>query len=132
MTNTEEIENSNSPSETVINFFKLFNEADEYSLNVMFDTPCVFIIDHKIRLFEKYSDAVDFEILRKTGWEKSTINSLEPLYEDAMTSMVRFNFSRLDGRDCEISNTDATHLLVKKGNEWKIKAVFIHGNLELQ
>ena len=132
MTNTEEIENSSSPSETVINFFRLFNEADEYSLNVMFDTPCVFIIDHKIRLFEKYSDAVDFEILRKTGWEKSTINSLEPLYEDAVTSMVRFNFSRLDGNDCEISITDATHLLVKKGNEWKIKAVFIHGNLELQ
>ena len=132
MTNTEEIENTNSPSETVINFFRLFNEADEYFLNVMFDTPCVFIIDHKIRLFEKYSDAIDFEALRRTGWDKSNINSLEPLYEDVTTSMVRFNFSRLDGSDCEISNTDATHLLVKKGNEWKIKAVFIHGNLELQ
>ena len=132
MTDSEEIETSNSPSETVINFFNLFNEADAYSLDLMFDVPCVFIINHKTSLFEKYSDAIDFEALRNTGWDRSNINSLEPLYEDVTTSMVRFNFSRLDGSDCEISNTDATHLLVKVGSEWKIKAVFIHGNLELQ
>ena len=132
MTDTEQIETSNSPSETVINFFNLFNQADEYSLDLMFDAPCVFIIDHKTRLFEKYSDAIDFEALRRTGWDKSNINSLETLYEDLTTSMVTFNFSRLDGCDCEISNTDATHLLVKKGNDWKIKGVFIHGNIELQ
>ena len=132
MTYTEEIENSNSPSQTVINFFKLFNEANEYSLNQMFDTPCVFIINHKTSLFEKYSDAIDFESLRQAGWHCSRINSLELLYEDAITSMVRFSFARLDENDLVISNTDATHFLVKKDYVWKIKAVFIHGNLKLQ
>ena len=70
-------------------------------------------------------------ILQKLSFDPN-INSLETLYEDVTTAMVRFNFSRLDGCHCEISNTDATHLLVKKGNEWKIKGVFIHGNIELQ
>ena len=57
---------------------------------------------------------------------------IRTVLEDATTSMVRFKCSRLDGSDCEISNTDATHLLVKVGSEWKIKAVFIPGNLVVQ
>ncbi len=75
----------------------------------MFDTPYELIIDHKTSLFEKYSVAIDFQSPRQSGWRYSGINSLEPAYEDATTSMIRFSFSRLDGSDQVISSTDATH-----------------------
>ena len=132
MSECEEDEDSNSPSQTIKNFFKHFNKEDELSLNQIFDAPCVFIIDNKTNLFKKYSDAVDFDSLRKSGWRYSRINSLEVVYEDSTTSMIRFSFSRLNESDDEISHTDAAHILVKKDNKWKIKAVFIHGSLDLR
>jgi len=132
MSSSEQIHENSSPSRTVTNFMEHFNNADEESLNSTFDSPCVFIIDNKTNVFEKYTDAVSFDSLRKNGWSYSRINTIEPLYEDKETAMVQFSFSRFTKDDCEISRTDATHLLVCRGNCWKIKVVFIHGHLTLR
>ena len=132
MTSSGPIQENTSPSQTVTNFFEHFNNADEDALNCIFDSPCVFIIDNKTNVFDKYSDAVDFDNLRKNGWSYSKINTLEPVYEDNETAMVQFNFSRFDDRDHEISVIDAAHLMVRRGETWRIKVVFVFGELALK
>ena len=73
---------------------------------------------------KKYSDAINFDGLKRDGWSYSKINTSKVLYNDDDTSMVQVNFSRLD-KDNEIILTgDVTYLLVNKDGNWKLKGGF--------
>ena len=50
-------------------------------------------------LFEKYTDMVDFDIIKATGWSYSKINDTNLLYEDSDTAMINVNFSRYEEDD---------------------------------
>ena len=131
MISHKEAQESTNPSKTVASFIEFFNREDKDALNDIFDSPCVLIIGDITNVYKKYSDAIDFDSLRKTGWSYSKINSLDIIHEDEEISVVKFNFSRLNDIDVVISSIDATQVLVFKENMWKIKTVCVSEELSL-
>ena len=115
-----------SPIETVHRFFEFFNAKDLKSLDMIWDSPCVFIIGNRTKLFTKYRDAVDFEEVISGGWHSSVVNHSEIIFEDFATAMVQLNFSRLDSNCEEIGRYDVFHLLVNKATGWRIKVLFMN------
>ena len=75
-------------------------------------------------LEEKYSDAINFDGLKKEGWAYSEINKSNLLYDDNDTAMVQVNFSRLNSNDEIILTSDVAYLLVNKDGSWKLKGGF--------
>ena len=122
---------SESPSEVVEVFFARFNDADESSLDEIFDRPWFLITGKTARVFQRYSEAVDFQFLRNSGWRYSRINMMKSIHQDNETSLIAFNFSRLSKEDHEIYRADATHLLIYRHGGWRIKTVFINGEMTL-
>ena len=120
-----------SPSDVVEFFFDRFNDADEFSLDEIFDKPWFLITGKIAKVFQSYSEAVDFQFLRDSGWRHSRINTMKSIHQDNETSLITFNFSRLSKKDHEIYRADATHLLIKRAAGWKIKTVFINGEMTL-
>ena len=121
-----------SPSKVIETFFERFNDADEFSLDEIFDRPWFLITGNTARVFQSYSEAVDFQFLRDSGWRHSKINTMKSIHQDNETSLIAFNFSRLSKEDQEIYRADATHLLIyRAGGGWKIKTVFINGGMTL-
>jgi hypothetical protein len=115
-----------SPIETVDRFFECFNAKDLKSLDMIWDSPCIFIIGNTTNLFTKYRDAVDFEEVINGGWHSSVVNHSEIIFEDLTTAMVQLNFSRLDRNCKEIGRYDVSHLLVNKATGWRIKILFMN------
>ena len=120
-----------SPSEVVEFFFDRFNDADESSLDEMFDKPWFLITGKTARVFKSYSEAVDFQFLRNSGWGHSRINTMKSIHQGNETSLIAFNFSRLSIEGHEIYRADATHLLLCRATGWKVKTVFINGEMTL-
>ena len=120
-----------SPSEVIETFFERFNDADEFSLDEIFDRPWFLITGNTARVFQSYSEAVDFQFLRDSGWRHSRINTMKSIHQDNETSLITFNFSRLSKKDHEIYRADASHLLIQRAGGWKIKTVFINGEMTL-
>ena len=115
---------SAGPEETVKKFFQDFNNEDILAINKNSDSPFIYIMGKNTVLEEKYSDAINFNGLKRDGWSYSKINTSKVLYDDDDTSMVQINFSRLD-KDNEIILTgDVTYLLVNKDGNWKLKGGF--------
>ena len=120
-----------SPTTVIESFFEAFNNADEFTLDAIFDNPWFLITGKKSRVFQKYSDAVDFEFLRESGWHHSKINTIETIHRDPETSLVAFNFSRLTRENREIYTADATHLILHRHHASKIKTIFVNGEMTL-
>ena len=113
-----------SPEEAVTDFFKNFNNEDILAINKNSDSPFIFIMGKNTVLEEKYSDAINFNGLKKDGWSYSKINTSTVLYNDDHTSMVQVNFSRFDKDNEIIITSDVTYLLVNKDGNWKLKGGF--------
>jgi hypothetical protein len=120
-----------SPQEAVSKYFDYFNNADSASLNNASDSPFIFSIGGKQTAYDKYGDSVDFNGLRKQGWSYSKINISKLIYEDEISAMVDINFSRFNKDDEVLSTTAVTYVMLKKDNQWKMKAGFVDGNLSL-
>ena len=120
-----------SPSDVVEFFFDRFNDADEFSLDEIFDKPWFLFTGKTPRVFNSYSEAVDFQFLRNSGWRYSRINAMKPIHQDNETALIAFNFSRLSTDGHEIYRADATHLLLLRAAGWRIKTVFINGEMTL-
>ncbi|MDA8841026.1 hypothetical protein N9W64_01085 [Gammaproteobacteria bacterium] len=120
-----------SPVEAVSKYFKHFNKADKESLDQSSDSPFIFSRGGIQTAYKRYGDSVDFDGLKKQGWAYSKINTSKLIYEDVMSAMVDINFSRFNKDDEVISTTDVTYLMLRKENQWKMKAGFVFGNLSL-
>ena len=112
------------PEETIKEFFQDFNNEDILAINKNSDSPLIYIMGKNIVLEEKYSDAINFNGLKRDGWSYSKINTSKVLYNDDDTSMVQINFSRLDKDNEIILTSDVTYLLVNKDGNWKLKGGF--------
>ena len=115
---------SAGPKEAVKEFFEDFNNEDILAINTNSDSPFIYIMGKNTVLEEKYSDAINFDGLKKEGWAYSEINKSNLLYDDNDTAMVQVNFSRLNSKDEIILTSDVTYLLVNKDGSWKLKGGF--------
>ena len=115
---------SAGPKEAVKEFFEDFNNEDILAINTNSDSPFIYIMGKNTVLEENYSDAINFDGLKKEGWAYSEINKSNLLYDDNDTAMVQVNFSRLNSNDEIILTSDVTYLLVNKDGSWKLKGGF--------
>ena len=115
---------SAGPEEAVKEFFEDFNNENILAINSNSDSPFIYIMGKNTVLEEKYSDAINFDGLKKEGWAYSVINKSNLLYDDNDTAMVQVNFSRLNSKDEIILTSDVTYLLVNKDGSWKLKGGF--------
>ena len=115
---------SAGPEEAVKEFFEDFNKEDILAIDRNSDSPFIYIMGKNTILEEKYSDAINFDGLKKEGWAYSEINKSNLLYDDDDTAMVQVNFSRLNSKDEIILTGDVTYLLVNKDGSWKLKGGF--------
>ena len=115
---------SAGPEEAIKEFFRDFNNEDILAINKNSDSPFIYIMGKNTVLEEKYSDAINFNGLKKDGWSYSKINTSKVLYNDDDTSMVQVNFSRFDKDNQIILTSDVTYLLVNKDGNWKLKGGF--------
>jgi len=115
---------SAGPKEAVKEFFEDFNNEDILAINTNSDSPFIYIMGKNTVLEENYSDAINFDGLKKEGWAYSEINKSNLLYDDNDTAMVQVNFSRLNSKDEIILTSDVTYLLVNKDGSWKLKGGF--------
>jgi hypothetical protein len=115
---------SAGPQEAVKEFFEDFNNEDILAINTNSDSPFIYIMGKNTVLEENYSDAINFDGLKKEGWAYSEINKSNLLYDDNDTAMVQVNFSRLNSKDEIILTSDVTYLLVNKDGSWKLKGGF--------
>jgi hypothetical protein len=115
---------SAGPKEAVKEFFEDFNNEDILAINTNSDSPFIYIMGKNTVLEEKYSDAINFDGLKKEGWAYSEINKSNLLYDDNDTAMVQVNFSRFNSKDEIILTSDVTYLLVNKDGSWKLKGGF--------
>ena len=82
-------------------------------------------------IFKNYTDMVDFEAIKASGWSYSKINNTNLLYEDSNTSMIHVNFSRYKEDDSVLTTHDFSYLLVADDVDWKIKAALSAGEIVL-
>ena len=119
------------PEDLIQSLFEAFNKTDLKKLDELTSSPFIFLVGDKISINNTYSEAVDFDAIKKTGWGYSKINSSEILYEDKYSSQVHINFSRFNKNDQIISTNDVIYTLILNSSNWKIKSAIIVGDLTL-
>ena len=124
-----------TPEQTIANYFDAFNSEDLAALDKTFHSPFVVLMGDERIVFKNYTDMVDFESIKASGWSYSKINYTNLLYEDTNTSMIYVNFSRYKEDDSVLTTHDFTYLLVAENVYWKIRAAFsareiVLGNIE--
>ena len=125
------IMSKNTPEETISNYFDAFNSEELAALDRAFHQPFVVLMGDERLVFEKYTDMVDFDIIKASGWSYSAINDTNLLYEDSDTAMIHVNFSRYKKDDSVLTTEDFTYLLIAENVGWKVKAAFSSGEIVL-
>ncbi|MFL2495858.1 MAG: hypothetical protein ACJ0RL_09655 [Porticoccaceae bacterium] len=114
-----------TPQQVVEEFISAFNSMDKNLLDQIWASPCVFMIGNQTNVFEKYSDAVDFNSILESGWKYTKINWIEDRYKSEDIYLLRFNFSRFSKEEEELNNYTVSHLLRMFGDKWKISALIM-------
>ena len=115
-----------TPQQTVERFISAFNAIDRKLLNQIWCSPCIFMIGSETKMYEKYSDAVDFKEILNSGWSYSKINWIESQYESDELALIRFNFSRFCKDHKELNQHTVFHLLRLFKNEWRISSLIMN------
>ena len=115
-----------TPQKTVERFISTFNAMDKKLLDQIWCSPCIFMIGSETKMYEKYSDAVDFDDILNSGWSYTKINWIESQHESNELALIEFNFSRFCKDHKELDQYTVLHLLRLFGNEWRINALIMN------
>ena len=115
-----------TPQQTVERFITNFNAMDKKLLDQIWCSPCIFMIGSETKMYEKYSDAVDFDDILNSGWSYTKINWIESQHESNELALIEFNFSRFCKDHKELNQYTVLHLLRLFGNEWRINALIMN------
>ena len=115
-----------TPQQAVERFISTFNAMDKKLLNQIWCSPCIFMIGSETKMYEKYSDAVDFDDILNSGWSYTKINWIESQHESNELALIEFNFSRFCKDHKELNQYTVLHLLRLFGNEWRINALIMN------
>lgn len=115
-----------TPQQAVERFISTFNAMDKKLLDQIWCSPCIFMIGGETKMYEKYSDAVDFDDILNSGWSYTKINWIESQHESNELALIEFNFSRFCKDHKELNQYTVLHLLRLFGNEWRINALIMN------
>ena len=120
-----------SPKAAIDGFISLFNNKQVASLDEAANSPWFTIVDGTTSVFQSYSEMIDFEGLKATGWSYSRTRDVDVIFDDGNTGFVCTFFERLDNSDKVIFDGQITFVLVHKKEDWKLAGWISSGNSEI-
>ena len=112
-----------TPNEAIKKYVLDFNSKKE--LDESFQLPIMVLNNGKKGIHKKISTFIDYEGLKKTGWEYSFVNSMDTIAELNNTAIVQLNFSRLNKFDEKYLRANAFFTLIKEDRKWLISSIII-------
>ena len=120
-----------SPKAAIDGFISLFNNQQVASLDEAANSPWFTIVDGTTSVFQSYSEMIDFEGLKATGWSYSRTRDVDVISNDGTTAFVSAFLERLDKSDKVIFDGQITFVLIHKKEDWKLAGWISSGNSEI-
>ena len=131
VTTTPAFGEQRSPEGAIDSFISLFNKQQVVSLDDAANSPWFTIVDGTTSVFQSYSEMIDFEGLKATGWSYSRTKDLDVISNDGNTAFVSTFLERLDKSDKVIFDGQITFVLVRKKEDWKLAGWISSGNSDI-
>ena len=120
-----------SPEGAIDSFITLFNKQQVASLDDAANSPWFTIVDGTTSVFQSYSEMIDFEGLKATGWSYSRTKDVDVISNDGNTAFVSAFLERLDRSDKVIFDGQIIFVLVRKKEDWKLAGWISSGNSDI-
>ena len=120
-----------SPEGAIDSFITLFNKQQVASLDDSANSPWFTIVDGTTSVFQSYSEMIDFEGLKSTGWSYSRTRDVDVIFNDGNTVFVNTFLERLDKSDKVIFDGQIIFVLVRKKEDWKLAGWISSGNSDI-
>ena len=120
-----------SPQGAIDSFISLFNKQQVASLDDAANSPWFTIVDGTTSVFQSYSEMIDFEGLKATGWSYSRTRDVDVIFNDGNTAFVNTFLERLDKSDKVIFDGQIIFVLVRKKEDWKLAGWISSGNSDI-
>ena len=131
MTTIPALGEERSPKAAIDGFISLFNNQQIASLDDAASSPWFTIVDGATSVFQSYSEMIDFEGLKATGWSYSRTRDVDVIFDDGNTAFVSAFLERLDRSDKVIFDGQIIFVLVRKKEDWKLAGWISSGNSEI-
>ena len=120
-----------SPEGAIDSFITLFNKQQVASLDDAANSPWFTIVDGTTSVFQSYSEMINFEGLKATGWSYSRTKDVDVISNDGNTAFVSAFLERLDRSDKVIFDGQIIFVLVRKKEDWKLAGWISSGNSDI-
>ena len=120
-----------SPEGAIDSFITLFNKQQVASLDDSANSPWFTIVDGTTSVFQSYSEMIDFEGLKATGWSYSRTRDVDVIFNDGNSAFINTFLERLDKSDKVIFNGQIIFVLVRKKEDWKLAGWISSGNSDI-
>ena len=131
VTTTPAFGEQRSPEGAIDRLISLFNKQQVASLDDAANSPWFTIVDGTTSVFQSYSEMIDFEGLKATGWSYSRTRDVDVIFNDGNTAFVNTFLERLDKSDKVIFDGQITFVLVNKKEDWKLAGWISSGNSDI-
>ena len=131
VTTTPAFGEQRSPEGAIDSFISLFNKQQVASLDDAANSPWFTIVDGTTSVFQSYSEMIDFEGLKATGWSYSRTKDVDVISNDGNTAFVSAFLERLDRSDKVIFDGQIIFVLVRKKEDWKLAGWISSGNSDI-
>ena len=131
VTTTPAFGEQRSPKGAIDSFISLFNKQQVASLDDAANSPWFTIVDGTTSVFRSYSEMIDFEGLKATGWSYSRTKDVDVISNDGNTAFVSAFLERLDRSDKVIFDGQIIFVLVRKKEDWKLAGWISSGNSDI-
>ena len=120
-----------TPEELMDNYFNDFNTQDITMVERNFSFPLMVLQNGKKTIHNDISTFLNFKKIRKTGWNKSVINSLTLPMKKDKSAITQLNFSRLNNDGNVYLTSDVNYILIKENDHWYISGIIIDNDIPL-
>tara|TARA_A100000164_G_C21740683_1_gene692125 strand:- start:324 stop:767 length:444 start_codon:yes stop_codon:yes gene_type:complete len=120
-----------TPEELMDNYFNDFNAQDIIMIERNFSFPLMVLQNGKKTIHNDISTFLNFKKIKKTGWNKSVINSLSLPMKKDRSAITQLNFSRLNNDGNVYLTSDVNYILIKENEHWYISGIIIDSDIPL-
>ena len=120
-----------TPEELMDNYFNDFNAQDIIMIERNFSFPLMVIQNGKKTIHNNISTFLNFKKIKKTGWNKSVINSLTLSMKRDKSAITQLNFSRINNDGNVYLTSDVNYILLKENDHWYISGIIIDSDVPL-
>ena len=85
----------------------------------------------KKTIHNNISTFLNFKKIKKTGWNKSVINSLTLSMKRDKSAITQLNFSRINNDGNVYLTSDVNYILLKENDHWYISGIIIDSDVPL-